>query len=565
MKTLPPLLADGRGQQVRALVALGVVQAVLAACIALGVRTVFDGMQSPSPIGEPLALAVAVAVVAVVIAAAQVGVWLAVGHRAAALGQDYVASVRSALLEHCFRLSPQSLHRLRHGHLMARLTGDLAALDRWIGRCLAPLMVGAAMLLCAAMVLAWLAPVLATLAVLAVAASATLGWLASRRLEVALRAERRQRWALAGQLGERLAQPVVVQTAGQARHELSRLAGRHRRLAHAATRRAVWSALLRALPVATATLVLGATVAWGVGHQDAGQGSMASLAGLLVFVGLLLSPLRDLARALIGWRAWRVSREKLASFLARAPMADGGGDLTLAAPHGHLAIDRLSLSGALHEVSLDLPPATTLAVHGPSGAGKSALLAACAGLVDTAMSQVRIDGQPLAGCSRASIAARVALVSPALPPLRGNLVSNLRYRRPGADPERIRAALVRAGLGRWLDAVPGGLEARVGEAGRNLPGVVRHRLGLARALVGEPSVILVDDFDAMLTGEPDEDEPLARWLAEPGATVVIVTRQRDWQRRCGQALRLVCGRSTVADRPAPVLSLAGSLRSRAPG
>ena len=556
MTRLPPLLADGRARQVRALAALGAAQALLAAVVALGVRAVFDALHGAGRPGGATATVAAVAFAATGVAAAQVAVRAAVGRRAEALGQVYVASVRSALLEHCFRLSPHSLVRLRHGHLMARLTGDLAALNRWVGRRLAPLLVAATMLLPAGAALAWIAPAPAGAAILGIVAAAVLGWLASRRLEVALRAERRQRWALAGQLGERLAQPGVVQAAGQARRELGRLARRQRRLAEAAVRRARWSALLRALPVATATLVLGGMLAWGVLQVDAGLWTTGTLAGLLAFVGLLLAPLRDLARGLIGWRDWRVGRERLASFLARPPMAADLGDAVLEAPHGHLVAERLCVGDVLHEVSIDLPPGTTLAVHGPSGAGKSALLAACAGLVGPALAQVSVDGRRLAGCTAASIASRVALVSPALPPLRGSVASNLRYRRPDADPARMRAALVRAGLGPWIAAVPGGLDARVGEAGRDLPGVVRHRLGLARALIAQPPVVLVDDFDAMLSGEPDEDEPLARWLAEPGATVLVVTRRPEWQRRCRRTLRLAGGRGSVADTGAPPLSLA---------
>jgi ATP-binding cassette, subfamily B, bacterial len=543
---LPALLAGDRRRQLARLVALGLAQAGLAAAAAIGVRWWFD--TSAQDAGGADHLAAVVGVAALAVAGLQVALRVAVGQGAEALGQHYVAAVRLALLAHVFTLAPRDHQRLRHGHLMARMTGDLAALRRWAGSCLAPLVAAASMLVLAGAVLCWVAPVLAAVGLLAGVAAMALAWQVSARLELALRAERHQRWALAGQVGERLAEAAVVQAHGQARRELRRLGRLQQRLQGAAVQRARWSAVLQSLPVAVSTGVLGAAAAWGAWQVSRGDWSPGTLAGLLTLLGLALAPLRDLAVALGGWRAWRVSREKLASFLALPPLAGFDRTAALRAPDGHLVLRDVDVPGALAAVRIDVPACASLALYGPSGSGKSVLLAVCAGLVAPTRGRVLLDGQLLADCSQRTVALRIALVSADLPLLRGTIASNLRYRRRAASPEQLQQVIARVGLQAAVAALPLGLNSPVGEGGRNLPTVLRHRLCLARALMNDPALLLIDDFDALLLGDEAGDQPLADLLGERRQTVLLATQHPRWQRACTHTLRLLEGRSDPAPR-----------------
>jgi ABC-type multidrug transport system fused ATPase/permease subunit len=271
---LPPLFDAGRRRLLLALVGIGLLQAALAAGAALGVRAMVDawGIGTRAMVWAPGPWAPWVAWGVVVIACALImfGLRVAAGRWSESLGQRYVAAVRLALMHHLFRLPPRRHQQMRHGHLMARLTGDLAALHRWAGRTVAPLLVASASFVLLAATLAWLAPAVAAGAAAACAPLVGVAWWASVRLERSLRAERVQRWALAGQVGERLAEAAVVQVHGQAGRELRRLRRRQQRLHDAAVVRARHAAVLKAMPPAAGLLVMGLLAGWGGAQVAAG-------------------------------------------------------------------------------------------------------------------------------------------------------------------------------------------------------------------------------------------------------------------------------------------------------
>lgn len=544
---LPPLFEPPRSRLLRVLVAIGLLQAGLAVVAALGMRTLFDVLGGPGSAtglaSAPAAgtAAAALAIGALAAAAALVNVVLRrwAGAVSESLGQQYVAAVRIALLQHLFTLPPRRHQRMRHGHLMARLTGDLGALRRWAGRTVAPLLAGGASFVVLSAALAWLAPAIALAAALVCAPLLAGGWWVSARLEKALRAERAQRWALAGQLGERLAEAAVVQAHGQAARELGRLRRRQERLQAAAVRRAREAALLKALPPASATLLLGLLAGWGSMQVAGGHWSTGTLAGLLTLLGLALAPLRDFAIGLGGWRHWRVSREKLAGFLCEAPLAAAEPP----APDPPRGV-RLVLAGVrampgLVPVTLSLGATDTLALQGGSGSGKSSLLLAAAGLLVPSAGRVTLPADGAAGPAREGSAGRgVALVGSDLPLLRGSVGANLRYRNRRLQPVAMQQALELCGVRVLAAGAALSLDSPVAEGGRNLPRVLRARLALARAVASAPAVLLVDDFDDLLDGRPEADAPLAALLRDPPCAIVIATRRADWAARCARQVLL---------------------------
>lgn len=538
---LPPLCADGRMALFGRLLALGLLQALLAATAALGMRALFDNLHGPGPLPvTAAALAAGVAGAGLVLGLTQLLVRQYSARWAESLGQRYAAAVRSMLVSHLFRLPPHQHQRLRHGHLMARFTSDLAALRRWVGRTLAPLLVAGATVLLMLVALAVLVPVLAGLLLLALAVAAALGWHWSVQLEHSLRQERRQRWALAGQLGERLAEAAVVQAHAQGERELRRLHRRQQRMHDAAVVRARWSALLKALPAALGAAALGALAAWGALEVQRGAWTPGSLAGLITLLGLALAPTRDLALALASWRAWRVSREKLTSFLRLPSMNEAAPGAPPPARDGELHLARAATNGQA-AWSVAVPPRTSLAVCGPCGSGKSQLLLALAGLCPGDDLHATLDGQDLASAAPSRSVRAVALVAADLPLLRGTIAANLRYRRRRVEPEAMWRVLAQVGLAGAVAALPLGLATPVGEGGRNLPSGLRARLSLARALAASPVLLLIDDFDQLTEGDPERDQALADLLRSPPCTIVMASRSARWRSRCSQVLDVGAG------------------------
>lgn len=154
----------------------------------------------------------------------------------------------------------------------------------------------------------------------------------------------------------------------------------------------------------------------------------------------------------------------------------------------------------LSDVTFDVPPGTTTALVGPSGAGKTTIVRLALRLVDPAAGAVTLDGVDLRDLSRADLRRATALVPQEVALFNDTLVANIAFARPGAMDAEILAAAEAAELGPFIRATPGGLEVRVGERGLKLSGGERQRVGIARALLADPRLLVLDEATSALDG-----------------------------------------------------------------
>jgi ATP-binding cassette, subfamily B, bacterial len=179
----------------------------------------------------------------------------------------------------------------------------------------------------------------------------------------------------------------------------------------------------------------------------------------------------------------------------------------------------------LTDVTFEVPRGRTIALVGPTGSGKSTLVSLLVRLVDPVTGAVRLDGTDLRELARGVLPEQAALVSQATflfdDSVRGNVTL-------GADlpDERVREALRLAQADGFVDALPAGLDTRIGERGTTLSGGQRQRLALARALVRRPRLLILDDATSSV--DPAVEEAILRGLrgADLGATVVVVAYRR---------------------------------------
>ncbi|GAA4963694.1 hypothetical protein GCM10023225_03680 [Kineococcus glutinatus] len=184
-----------------------------------------------------------------------------------------------------------------------------------------------------------------------------------------------------------------------------------------------------------------------------------------------------------------------------------------------------------------------MAVVGASGSGKSTLAAVLVRLLDARAGEVLLGGADVRGLRGDDVRRRVAVVGDeAGHVFATTLRENLRLARPGATDGELRAVLERVRLGSWLARLPGGLDAPLGTGGGTVSGGERRRLLLARALLADPAVLVLD--------EPTEglDEPTAQALvadlldAAAGRAVLLLTHRQEGLDRVERVLRLAGGR-----------------------
>jgi ABC-type multidrug transport system fused ATPase/permease subunit len=537
---LPPLRSGKRTRTLAALVANGLFQAEAAAAGVVCVQQIFDQVILAKTDGFlthawPYVLGFLAATV--VIAALRLRERI----DAERLGYDYTAAIRSQLLRHLSELSSRALGRRSQGAVMLRFLGDLTAIKQWVSMGVARLVVAGVATLAALVILALLSAALAAIVGLVVIAGGAAAFLIGRPMERAVRESRRLRTHLVASTSERIAAMPVVQVYGQARRERKMMKRRSDRLRTAMLSRAFIAGGLRGviqacLGVATlAALVLGAV------EVEAGRATPGTVVAAMSLVALLVPQLRDLGRVFELYQAAKVSEEKIISLLATGPLVVDHPEATrLRKGPGRLELKKVKVAGCLEGVSVRAEPGDVVALIGPNGSGKSTLLALVARLFDPDSGSVLLDRQKIARVTLSSLRRAVGVVSPDLPLLRNSLFANLRYRKPDADHTEIDRVIALCKLGPLVEKLPGGLNARLAERGRNLSLGERQRVMLARALVGQPRLLLLDEVDNHLDAETAE--VLKTVLSGYPGTIIMVTHREQLLETANVVWRLEGGR-----------------------
>ncbi len=179
----------------------------------------------------------------------------------------------------------------------------------------------------------------------------------------------------------------------------------------------------------------------------------------------------------------------------------------------------------LDGISFDMPAGTTTALVGPSGAGKSTIVKLALRLLDPQSGAVRIDGRDLRTITQASLRTAVALVPQDVALFNDTIGANIGFARPMATPRDIWAAAEAAELASFIRGLPDGLDTLVGERGLKLSGGERQRVGIARALLAEPCILILDEATSALDSRTEAAIQKTLRKVRVGRTTLIVAHR----------------------------------------
>lgn len=214
-------------------------------------------------------------------------------------------------------------------------------------------------------------------------------------------------------------------------------------------------------------------------------------------------------------------------------------------------------SKALDEVSFILPPGARLAVVGPSGAGKSTLAAVLGGLAEYQSGSVKLGGCELRECAPGALRDYVGVVLQHSHIFNASLADNVRLAKPEADEAEVAAALGRAGLGDFLAQCPAGLKTMAGQDGAALSGGQRQRLALARVLLKDPPLVVLDEPTANLDPLAEREVLAAIKAATAGRSVIFITHRLIGLEGMDEILVLDAGKVVERGRFASLLERRG--------
>lgn len=465
------------------------------------------------------------------------------------VAERFLLDLRTSVFGHLHGLSVGFFERRRIGDILSRMTGDVAAIESLVLSGVARSLSYGFKIVLFTGALFFINAKLALLSLLAVPAFLVTARYFSRMIKAASREKRQRIGSITVVAEQSLSNVPLVRAYGQEEAEVERF---HREnLASfgaemTSTRlRALFSPLIDFLELAGVLLVLGFGT-WELAH------GRITLGGMLVFLGYLsqlYSPVRGFGRLSNTVFAASASAERIIELLDQHPsVRDPERPRRLERARGVVVFDDVTFrypevgQDALRGVSFAALPGQTVALVGPSGSGKSTVGKLLLRFYDPDAGAITLDGDDLRTLQQDALRRNIAVVMQETLVLDGTVRENILWGKPEASEDELVAAARAADAHDFITELPQGYDTRVGQRGRLLSGGQRQRLAIARAMIRDAPILLLDEPTVGLDAASTERvlAPLRRLMA--GRTTIVVSHNLLTVRDADQILLLDDGR-----------------------
>ncbi|GGM62669.1 ABC transporter [Longimycelium tulufanense] len=568
----------------RAKLAVFLVLTVIAAILGVATPVLAGHVVDAIVGGRDAGLVVGMALLIAAIAVADAGVGLTERWYSARIGEGLIHDLRRAVFEHVQRMPVAFFTRTRTGALVSRLNNDVIGAQRAFTSSLSGVVTNVIQLALALGVMITLSWQVTLLALVLLPVFVLPARRVGRRIANLQREAATLNSAMNTQMAERFSAPgaTLVKLFGRPVQEAAEFGVRAARVRDIGVRNAMATRVFMTSLTLVSALAL--ALVYGLGGWLALHGELA--AGTVVTLALLLTrlytPLTALANARVDVMTALVSFERVFEVLDLPPMIIERPDPERL-PAGPVSVefddvrfaypaaDRVSLASleevavldarggeqVLHGVSFRAEPGQVVALVGPSGAGKSTIASLVPRLYDVDSGAVRLSGVDVRDLGSADLRAAVGVVTQDGHLFHDTIAANLRYAAPDADDAELWDALRRARLDDLVRSLPDGPETVVGERGYRLSGGERQRLTIARLLLAQPRVVILDEATAHLDSESELAVQAALTEALAGRTALVIAHRLSTIRTADQILVVEDGRVVERGRHIELLAAGG--------
>ena len=474
--------------------------------------------------------------------------------------EGVVRSARRKLVRHLLRLPVREYDVRRTGDLVSRVGSDTTMLRSVLTGGLVDALGGALVFVGSLVAMALIDPALLGITVTVIAVAVVSVVIASARIQTLTRASQEAVGRVAAGVERALSAIRTVRATGATERESDRLEAD----AESAYDLGVEIARLGAIlwPVSGLAIQGAFLAVLGVGGYRVAAGTLpvADLITFILFLFMMLMPLGQAFSAITTVRSALGSLARIQEILelpaeddvvasvAGVVGAAGLAGVASSAPSPPMiSFDGVSFryresAAVLDGVTFAVPHGSTTAIVGPSGAGKSTLLALVERFYEVEAGTIRFEGVDIRTVERAALRARIGYVEQDAPVLAGTIRDNLVLAAPDTTDDECRRVLASVNLLARVDQHPDGLDAVVGDGGAGLSGGERQRLGIARALIGDAPLLLLDEPTSSLDGRNEQAMQAAIASAAVGRTVVIVAHRLATVAKADQIVVLDVGR-----------------------
>ena len=453
-------------------------------------------------------------------------------YRGGQLSLEVQHDMRTELFHSLERLDGARQDQLHTGQIVSRSISDLNMVQSLLSQ--TPMLFGNALLFVLSIsIMAYLSPVL-TLVALAIAPALWLIAIASRRKLFPASWDAQQKEAqVAGVVDGAVTGVRVVKGFGQEEQEIERLEGVSTRLYSARLR--VVRLTARYNPALGAVPMLGQVGVLALGGWLALRGSIqiGVFLAFSLYVGQMVAPVRALSSLITIGQEARASVIRVYEVIDSKPVVtEKPGAVVLPAGTPDVELDHVTFGylpsePVLRGLSLHVPPGETLAVVGTSGSGKSTISLLLPRFYDVGSGAIRIGGQDVRDLTLDSLRASIGLVMEDSFLFSDSIRANISYGRPDATQEQIVASARAAEADEFIAGLPDGYDTVIGEQGLTLSGGQRQRVSLARALITDPAILILDDATSAIDAgiEAQIHATLRKVMA--GRTTLLIAHRRS--------------------------------------
>lgn len=380
----------------------------------------------------------------------------------------------------------------------------------------------------------------------------------NRSLEPAARDSRARAGELAARTTDVLSRLRAVHVFGQATAELRTFAQASAASAHASVRAVDAGARFSPATDTLPGLGLAAALSLGAMEVHSGRITVGTLVLFLAYLAGLTAPVHALAGLSGTLTRAAASRERLRELLVISPLASVAHSHVAATADGKTEMSAIEVTEVAvgsrrvgPGVSFTVAPGEFVCLAGQSGSGKTTILSLLCRLVEPTSGMIRIGGQDIADIEPAVLRRMVTLVPQDSWLHTGSIADNIRYGRPEADQAQIRRAAERAGAAQFIAQLPDGYDTPVGELGLRLSGGQQRRIALARALLLDTPILLLDEPTDGLDGRAHV-QVIDTLKAITDRTVVVATHDCELVRAADRVVRIAGRDQRGAGRVCPV-------------